>query len=277
MVIVQLTNGLGNNIFQYVAARMLAEYHNTDASVLLPYSGYYAESALKKLGIKISDGGYPLDNVVNITDANYLNAFDTVNAVNNLFLHGYFEDYKYYIKDVEKIKTWFPSVKKRVNNDLVLHFRGGDRLLYKNTFEYKPSPEKYLKALKNFDYDKLHIVTDMPEWRHFSALEMKNLTTHVGVPYDNMVNPQRAADYFNALVDAFSPHDPLCKKRTLADDFNFIRSFDNILFEHGTLGWWGGVLSEASRVGVYGPWRPWKGKTNKNLSQINLKGWFRWH
>ena len=62
----------------------------------------------------------------------------------------------------------------------------------------------------------------------------------------------------------------------LIKDFNFIRTFDNILFEHGTLGWWAAFLSDASKVGVYGPWRAWKGKSNKNLSQVSLEGWFQW-
>jgi hypothetical protein len=48
------------------------------------------------------------------------------------------------------------------------------------------------------------------------------------------------------------------------------------MFEHGTLSWWAAFLSDASRVGVYGPWRPWKGASNKNLSNVPLDTWFKW-
>ena len=62
----------------------------------------------------------------------------------------------------------------------------------------------------------------------------------------------------------------------MAEDFTFIRGFKNILFQHGTLSWWAAILSEADKVGVYGPWRPWKGDSNKNLSNVNIEGWFKW-
>ena len=77
-------------------------------------------------------------------------------------------------------------------------------------------------------------------------------------------------------MGGFSQFRPIVKKRSLYEDFNFIRSFNNILFEHGTLGWWAAALSNAKRVGVYGPWRRWKGNRNKNLSNMNLPTWFKW-
>ena len=83
-------------------------------------------------------------------------------------------------------------------------------------------------------------------------------------------------DYFNSFIEGFAEYEPIMEKRTIVEDFNFIRSFDNIMFQHGTLGWWASALSDASKVGVYGPWRPWKGTSNKNLSQVNFDGWFQW-
>ena len=99
---------------------------------------------------------------------------------------------------------------------------------------------------------------------------------HRSVPENASVEPQESVNYFNSLVRAFDKYNPRVQKRTVGEDFDFIRSFDNILFQHGTLGWWGSVLSTASKVGVYGPWRPWKGNSNKNLSKIPLEGWFQW-
>ena len=45
---------------------------------------------------------------------------------------------------------------------------------------------------------------------------------------------------------------------------------------YGTMSWWASFVSQASKVGVYGPWREWKGNSNKNLSNVNLEGWFKW-
>ena len=90
------------------------------------------------------------------------------------------------------------------------------------------------------------------------------------------VEAQKSVDYFNSLVDCFSKYNPVFKKRSVADDFQFIRGFKNILFQHGTMSWWAAALSEAERVGVYGPWRPWKGASNKNLSNVPIDSWFKW-
>lgn len=49
-----------------------------------------------------------------------------------------------------------------------------------------------------------------------------------------------------------------------------------ILFQHGTMAWWAATLSHASRVGVYGPWRPTKGAKNKNLGRTDFPGWYSW-
>ena len=77
-------------------------------------------------------------------------------------------------------------------------------------------------------------------------------------------------------MDGFAKYNPSVVQRSIVEDFNFIRNSNNILFEHGTLSWWAAVLSDAKKVGVYGPWRPWKGQKNKNLSNIPLENWFKW-
>ena len=102
------------------------------------------------------------------------------------------------------------------------------------------------------------------------------MSFHYKVPEEDRVDPQKSVDYFNSFIDGFMKYDPIVKKGSIVEDFNFIRTFDNILFQHGTMGWWAAALSDASNVGVYGPWRPWKGASNKNLSKVDFKGWFQW-
>ena len=275
MVVVHLTNGFGNNLFQYIAARLLASFHNKELIVVPPSEDYYGINELKSVGVDFSKK-HKKGNFININEQNYKLAFSAEYSNFDFVLFGYFEDYTFFHEKIDLIKSWFPKIQKRKDNDLVIHFRAGDRLFYKNEFDYKPKVENYINAIKKFDFSDLHIVTDMLQWEHLTREKLANMKFHVNVPTSNRVDPQLSIDYFNSFVDGLAEYNPVIEKRTISEDFNFIRSFDNILFQHGTLGWWAACLSNASKVGVYGPWRPWKGKTNKNLSNIPLKGWFKW-
>jgi hypothetical protein len=277
-VMVQLTNGFGNNIFQYVAARILAEHHKKEVFAIPFAKNYYAIPCLEKKGIKFADfTGQTSNNVLlYISELNYLESFNGEYPNSDFVLSGYFEDYRYFIDHRDKIKSWFPKVKVREERDLVLHFRTGDRLFMKNEFYTKPSVEKYINAINKFNFERLHIVTDMPKWDYVTENELKNMKFHNIIPEDEKVPIQHSVQYFNSFVDALKPFDPIVENRSVGEDFDFIRSFRNILFEHGTLSWWAAFLSEAQKVGVYGPWRAFKGNKNKNLSQIPLAGWFKW-
>jgi hypothetical protein len=275
MIYTRLTNGFGNNLFQCVASKLLGTYLQQNVTYVAPSSDYYGIKELGKVGFSVDYTQIP--NCRPVNDANFTHYFNKQYSNTDLFVSGYFENYKLYKNNIDLIKSWFIEVKDKNEQDLVVHFRAGDRLFYANEFDSKPKAENYTKAIGEFDFKKLHIVTDMPEWKHITVEELQNMKFHVNVPLEKRVDPQRSVDYFNSIVDAFSRYDlQIDKNKTVAEDFNFIRSFDNILFQHGTLGWWAAVLSEAKKVGVYGPWRPWKGDSNKNLSNIDLQGWFKW-
>ena len=51
-IAVNLTNGFGNNIFQYSAARLLAEHLGSDLVLIPPTKNYYGIKELENLGIK---------------------------------------------------------------------------------------------------------------------------------------------------------------------------------------------------------------------------------
>lgn len=274
MITVQLTNGFGNNIFQYAAARLLAEYHGQELSVLPPSPDYYAIQDLEQLGV--SFGGKPTSTALLVGDQNYLQAYDSAYKNQNMCLQGYFEDYRYYYSFISKIKTWFPKPDFRTDNSLVIHIRCGDRLLQKKAFLNLLSADKYVSAIQQFEFNKLHIVTDMPKWAPITETEYRDMWFHNNHPGSEHASPKEAVAYYNRLVTALAPFNPERIPRRVGEDFEFIRKFQNILFEHGTMSWWASVLSNAQKVGVYGPWRPWKGLKNKNLSQIPMDGWFRW-
>ena len=274
-IAVKLTNGFGNNIFQYVAGRLLAEYHQYYFFAIPPSKEYYAIDSLIALGVNF-DSTIIVEDYQIIDDQNYLQAYDSEFASTNLILQGYFENYKYYLPKIELIKSWFPKVKTRTDNNLVIHFRGGDRLCYANEFYSKPNVQKYLNAITQFNFEKLHIVTDMPKWDYYSVEEFENSSFHVSLNNHEIVSTKESVEFFNAFVEGFSSYKPVVHHGELIDDFNLIRGSNNILFEHGTLSWWAAFLSNANKVGVYGPWRAFKGENNKNLSHVPLNNWFKW-
>lgn len=274
MIYVKLTNGFGNNLFQYNAARLLASHHGTEAIAIAPYIDYYGIKPLQNIGVKFANMPNEQLTVIN-GDRQFINYFSK-KLDKKAILSGYFEDYRYYMPSREKIKSWFPKVEKRNNKDLVVHLRTGDRLFMKNEFYLKPKAEDYARTIESFDFKQLHIVTDMPVWKKLSAPELNSLQFHTKVPKEQRVDIRESVEYFNCFVEVFKKYNPVVHNNDVEEDFTFIRTFDNIMFEHGTLSWWAAFLSDASRVGVYGPWRPWKKDSNKNLSQTPIKGWFQW-
>jgi len=271
-----MTNGFGNNLFQYNAARLLAEFLEQDMVALPPSETYYAIPFLEEIGVVFGN----IENADNIDhqigDKNYKSFFNKKYKDSNLLMKGYFEDYTNFKDEIGRISSWYPSVKKRKDEDLVIHFRGGDRLLYKNEFDSKPSAERYINAVEKFNFKNVHIVTDMPKWDYITEDDLASMRFHVETSPSIHVSPNKSVEYFNSIVEGLSVLEPSVERRSILEDFNFIRTFNNILFQHGTLGWWGAALSSAENVGVYGPWRPWKGASNTNLSDVGFEGWFKW-
>ena len=87
---------------------------------------------------------------------------------------------------------------------------------------------------------------------------------------------KKGADYVNELIEKFSSAYTInLWNQGLDRDFQRIMHHDKVLFGYSTFAWWAATLSDASQVGVFELWRPWKEK-NKNLGKTNYKGWFGW-
>ena len=282
MIFVKLTNGFGNNLFQYIAARLLAEHHSKKLILIPPFKGYYALNDIEQLNLFYDDISYNIDdkNIIKIQDNEYLLAFNKQMKNNDILLDGYFEDYTFYYDHIDHIKTWFIIPEKKNNNDLVLHLRTGDRLFYKSHYDSKGIPvvgiDKIENAINEFNYSKLYIVTDIPSWEETTINEMKNLKFHVEINPIYSIDIASAVNYHNALIKALNKYDPIIQNNDITSDFNFLLSFNMFLFQHSTLAWWAAVIGGTKQVGVYGPWRSYKKERNKNLSHIPLPGWFQW-
>ena len=99
-IAVKLTNGFGNNIFQYVAGRLLADYHKCYFFAIPPSKEYYAIDSLAALGVNF-DSNFVVEDYQIIDDQNYLQAYDSKFASTNFILQGYFENYEFYLPKIE--------------------------------------------------------------------------------------------------------------------------------------------------------------------------------
>ena len=203
-----MTNGFGNNIFQYTAAKILATFHKKEVYASPPWEDYYAIPDLQKLGIRFAK--QKDDNeLLYISDQNYLHAFDEKYGDRNFLLTGYFEDYRYFLNNRDGIKEWFPKVEQRSSEDLVVHVRTGDRLFMKNEFYSKPRAKNYLEAIEQFDFKNLYIVSDMPKWDYVTAEELQGMKFHLNVPDSERVPIEDSVAFFNEFVDGFKKYNPI--------------------------------------------------------------------
>lgn len=265
------TNGLGNNIFQYVYSRLLAERRGCNLStnaldiIDVPKSVYPINPEYPTIHIGLDETDFH----------QHINRTEKCNYV----VQTYAEDYTLYKPEMELIRTWFKDIPKTNTRDLAFSLRLGDRLLSKRDHEpcMKVSIDEYIDVIKTFSFEKIHVITDMKVWKTVTPEEIDGMRFHVDVAKSERVDPRVAADYFNSLVEGLSQFElVLYHNKAPKVHFETMRSFDQILFQHNTLAWWAAALSHASRVGVFGPWRPIKKDRNKNLGKVNFPGWFQW-
>ena len=286
---VDFTVGFGNNLFQFVYAKLLAEKIGAKIYILSPITDYFGIDCLDLLvaddtyenvsvyfSSKIFENGLPLKQVT--TEQQAKTELENPSKCNYL-LNGYFEDYTLYETHLEKIRSWFirPDVIDKEN--AVLHLRLGDRLFIPTTYQQESllTFDKYKRGLDQMDFDKLYIVSDLPEWRQFKYDELLQYRYHVKVQENTLEMSAKAANYVNELVEKFSNSYKIsfCNGN-LSSDFYKIMSYDKIIFGYSTFAWWAAALSGASKVGVFEPWRPWKKENNKNLGKTSYPGWFGW-
>jgi hypothetical protein len=284
-VIVNFTIGFGNNLFQYVYGRLLAEKYDLllNHPPIEPFNIAEKESSIDK--------NIPF---ILIDDNNCKEALENFKGPANYYINGYFEDFTLYKPCVEKIRSWFPKAEVTNKNDLILHFRLQNRLIQATHCQNHVLFDVFDKGIQNFDFDKLHIVTDAKKWDSYKKEDIEEIQEEIRIgpnPPEKSpwVSIKYSLDYMNHLIDGFSKYNPIvhCNDaKTIAgsgglrsdfmEDFNLIRNFDKIMFKDSTFSWWSAFLSEASHVSPFGPWKPNKGPKNKNLGLADFPGWNSW-
>ena len=123
----------------------------------------------------------------------------------------------------------------------------------------------------------MYLVTDTAKWGRVDKKDVEKLHFKYRKRGAVFIPVEKSIEYMNSFVDAFKEFKPsIVHHSDFIKDFNFIRSFDQIMFKNSTFAWWAAVLSKATKVGVFRPWKPNKGERNKNLGQATFPGWFGW-
>ena len=286
-VTANLTIGFGNNLFQYVCAKLIAESNGL----------HLRHRALPEMGIPASDA--PVDRslpTLVVNDSNYKKVLFANNVQNcNVVVNGYFEDYKLVKPNIDKIRTWFPKTEITNKKDLILHLRLQNRLIQVSHNKNHIKADSFISAIKQFDYDRLHIVTDAEKWDRYTKSDVQKIRDEIQVgpnPPSNSpwVDIDQSLEYMNHLIDGFQHLNPIvhCNgastvkgsgglRGDFMDDFNLIRSFDKVIIFNSTFFWWAATLSGASKVAIFNPWKIAKPpEDRRNLGKTNFNGWFSW-
>jgi len=281
-----LTIGFGNNLFQYCMARLLAERHGL----------FLEHRAIPEMGISqsVNPNPVPLSSLV-ISDENYKKVLFSDLPDCNIVVNGYFEDFKVFKTFLSEIRRWFPSISITNKKDVILHLRLQNRLVQVSHNKNHITADSFKEALQSFEYDRLHIVTDAEKWSPYTLEDIERIRHEISIgpnPPSNSpwVEPEQSLEYINHLVEGFSDLEPVvhCNgKETIdgsgglrddfMDDFNLIRSFNQVIIFNSTFSWWAATLSGAEKVAIFSPWKIAKApKDRRNLGETNYPGWFSW-
>tara|TARA_Y100000296_G_scaffold81447_1_gene108628 strand:+ start:2296 stop:3213 length:918 start_codon:yes stop_codon:yes gene_type:complete len=286
-VTVNFTIGFGNNLFQYVCARLIAERNNLQLRHRdIPEVGIMAADAEV-------DRGLP---TFVVDDSNYKKALFTENLQNyNVLVNGYFEDYKILKNHLSEVRTWLTPHKITNTKDVVLHLRLQNRLIQVSHNKNHIKVDSFKDAIGQFEYDRLHIVTDAGKWTPYTLEDIEKIRHEVSIgpnPPSNSpwVETEQSMEYMNHLIKDFADLDPIvhCNgEETLEGtgalrggfmgDFNLLRSFNQVIVFNSTFSWWAATLSGAEKVAIFNPWKIAKPKhQRRNLGGTNFPGWFSW-
>ena len=213
----------------------------------------------------------------------------------NVVINGYFEDYKILSSALPEIRTWFTQQEITNTKDVILHLRLQNRLIQISHNKNHIKADSFKSVLREFDYDRLHIVTDAEKWEPYTLEDIEKIRHEISIgpnPPANSpwVEPEQSLEYMNHLIEGFEELEPIvhCNNaKTIAgsgglrggfvEDFNLLRSFNHVIIFNSTFSWWAAALSGAQKVAVFSPWKIAKPKhQRRNLGETNYNGWFPW-
>ena len=211
---------LGNQMFQYCLARIIAEQLDYATDMELPFEN---AKILKGKIVKA-----PVEQLVG-------HEIDLKGILSNtkdrrIYLNGYFQRVEYYKQYKNEIQKWFEiteNYRKPSENDLVIHVRGGDLYNKGANTQHVPCPVSYYREIiEKTDYDKLYIVTEKA---------------------DDMIAQSIRERYYAEIIS-----------QSVLEDYYFMFHSTRLVLSVCTIAWWAGWLGNAKEVHCpqIGYWHP---------------------
>jgi hypothetical protein len=232
MIELHMEGLIGNNLFQYALARILAEdlgyaletthspYNpTTNAPWLVELMSYFHDAPLNLPGRSVD---HPVDKTAWLGHEGFdgfrvdLEAMRNDKTNRRILIRGFFERYEIFRGHKERLRTWFRTEPfdrgfDIAKDDVVMHIRRGDFIVRGRAI----SLTYYLNIMKELDFRKLYICG-------------------IGVDKD--------------VERSFGRYDPIYVNGSPVDDFRFIRTFNRIIQSQSTFSWWAGFLSDAEEL-----------------------------
>ena len=272
-VMVRWRNGFGNCLFQYTFARLFAEKYGMNLSYL-PENGRSCfknpveYDFISDLSVSTIDESRAIDIFkISRTYGNFQKFFeldvDKISKMNFIvgypsYIQGLIEDYRIYADHIDTINSWFEKPEQVNEKDLVFHIRLGDNWNTRNATNGGVIPQEYyLKAAELCDYEKLYIVTDDVDDKYLDSFSHLN-------PIFLTADEEHEDEFTKTFRFLNKKNVNYCIR-----DFNFLRSFKNIVVGNSTFSWWAAFLGQNKNVYVYKHWQ----RGHVNLGQTELPHW----
>lgn len=232
MVHLQMNGFIADNLFQYVAARLIAEqlgyaleashshmHPESNVPQLLEFLSHCADAPLSLAGKSYAA---PIDYSAHMDHGGFdgykldLDEICANRQQRRLEMRGYFQNYAMLRPHKAEIRSWLhiePCNGGRhvTPQDIVLHVRRGDLIV----FDLALSLEFYTQQLDKLQFDRLYVV---------------------GCGLDE------------ELRQRLAPYEPIYFQGTPAEDFRFMLSFRRMILSNSGFSWWAGFLSAAEEI-----------------------------
>ncbi|WP_141699047.1 nodulation protein NodZ [Candidatus Thiosymbion oneisti] len=232
MIQLRMQGLIGNNLFQYAFARILAE--DLGYALEVKHSSYKPGKNIPQLEDLLSHfrdaplaiDGKRFSRPVDRTALMGHNGFDgfriDLEGMRNcrqdrkILIKGFFERYEIFRTHKSRIRSWFAVDPIDLGyhiapDDIVIHIRRGDFIVFSRAI----SLSFYLDLLEKLDFARLYIC---------------------GFGLDEEVKA------------SFSKFGPIYIEGSPIDDFRFMIGFNRIIQSQSTFAWWAGFLSKAEEI-----------------------------
>jgi hypothetical protein len=237
----------GNNIFQYVTARIFAEKNNLP--ILTPLN---CDILNEKKNSSIIGN---TNKTVYINNSSFINDEILFNGNEYEYVFDdYFQNCRYINKNSELVKNFFtlPEYEKNTN-DIVLSIRLDDKIHCGNISDPENwdsaeiiHPDYYKTILESESYNKVYIVVDKIKY-----------------------------EWEKKYMSNFDKYKPIIISQTPYEDFHFMRKFNKIITSVSTYSYWSAFLSDAEKIytfknsGFFG--RPMRSHGNHVVDLWNIR------